>query len=690
MYMLKNFNRVILTSLLLLIAGAAKGAYTYGDFDTSNKTCTLTGYQGTGPSGSVTIPSSYVKDGVAYQVTAIASNALNDLPELTQVNLPASIVKIGQLSAEVWGPCYNFYNCPKLKKFAVKAENKVFASTDDGLLVSKKGEYLYRIPSAWAGANSSGRYNVPESFDNFGFDAMVGVTTISSLKFKDTMNIGSFDCFYAMPNLQNIFVYDDPNVDHSGLYHSKNGVLYSATELICCPPKNFTGEFTIPDGIATVDPHAFCNCTGVTGIKFPASIKHLSTSAFAGSGLKKITIPAAVTSIGAYLFAGCESLTSVTFENSFNSVPTHIFDGCKALTSVKFSKEPLYYLSGVFKNCKSLKNYFLSGEMRLEGDSIFAGSGLTKVYYKPGPMSSWNADSHSNGICLFAWCVDMESVDVSNVESTPSNPYKLTPGAFFGCNNISKVVFPDYMSCVLSHKNEWSQYFPINPKANQIAFGCIGSDSRIFCYNDGAVHRPNVYWLADKYSDDYNSCNLVGAFAVDNGASVEPTVYSSVLHPHRMYAFEKATYYVPGGAVANYPDAVRLGNQVEEMFHINAKVVNGNVVFSVKSLIPGRVIMKSYVCGGRSLLNPNEAEFDTQTGVGSATPIFISYYVDNIQMTTTYTAGELLTASAEVVLSDKGVEEAQYFDVTGRQVLHPEKGHLYIVRRGTISAKEIF
>ena len=51
-------------------------------------------------------------------------------------------------------------------------------------------------------------------------------------------------------------------------------------------------------------------------IKFDNSVTYIGNTAFIGSSLTSITIGESVTSIGGYAFAGCETLTSITYEGT--------------------------------------------------------------------------------------------------------------------------------------------------------------------------------------------------------------------------------------------------------------------------------------------------------------------------------------------------------------------------------------
>ena len=93
------------------------------------------------------------------------------------------------------------------------------------------------------------------------------------------------------------------NVDPDNkVYSSQDGVLFNKnkTELIQYPSAK-AGDYTVPDGVETIDDYAFSWCTELTSI----------------------TIPSSVNSIGYWVFDGCERLTSINImkpKGSFDNV----------------------------------------------------------------------------------------------------------------------------------------------------------------------------------------------------------------------------------------------------------------------------------------------------------------------------------------------------------------------------------
>ena len=72
--------------------------------------------------------------------------------------------------------------------------------------------------------------------------------------------------------------------------------------------------------------------------------------------IKKIVIPESVTSIEAYVFYYCNSLTSVTIPNSVTSIGKRTFDSCNSLTSVVIPDSVTSIGNAAFCQCRRLMN----------------------------------------------------------------------------------------------------------------------------------------------------------------------------------------------------------------------------------------------------------------------------------------------------------------------------------------------
>lgn len=73
----------------------------------------------------------------------------------------------------------------------------------------------------------------------------------------------------------------------------------------------------------------FSKCKGLKAITLPGNLKSVGESAFQEcSSLETINLPSGITSIGNYAFLECENLKSVTLPSGLISIGDRAFDGC--------------------------------------------------------------------------------------------------------------------------------------------------------------------------------------------------------------------------------------------------------------------------------------------------------------------------------------------------------------------------
>lgn len=99
---------------------------------------------------------------------------------------------------------------------------------------------------------------------------------------------------------------------------------------------------SLPTSLETIGKNAFAFCgngttNGVT-VTMKEGVKEIGDSAFYGSGIKEITIPSSVKTLGTAAFARCVDLEKVTImEGGITRIPRYAFDGCKSLTKMEIA-----------------------------------------------------------------------------------------------------------------------------------------------------------------------------------------------------------------------------------------------------------------------------------------------------------------------------------------------------------------
>ncbi|MDE6692823.1 MAG: leucine-rich repeat domain-containing protein, partial [Muribaculaceae bacterium] len=176
-------------------------------------------------------------------------------------------------------------------------------------------------------------------------------------------------------------IYDDShlaelmeiNVDPANPnFTSVDGVLYNKDKsvLIACPPART--ECDIPASVTQIANYAFAGCRNMKSLTIPNTITQIGASAFEDCvNLQNITIPESVSAIGDHAFKDCKSLVAIDLPNSLDSIGEHMFENCKSLVSVKLPTSLTSLGNYSFMDCESLVSIDLPASLNSIGDYVF-------------------------------------------------------------------------------------------------------------------------------------------------------------------------------------------------------------------------------------------------------------------------------------------------------------------------------
>lgn len=155
--------------------------------------------------------------------------------------------------------------------------------------------------------------------------------------------------------------------------------------------------------IENIKSYAFSDCTSLTSVKFPSSLRQIygnafsktpalqavtfndgldgiGSSAFSDSGLKTVTLPNSLTYLGDYAFSNCKDLASISIGTGITEIPYKCFTGCNALTSVDLPEHVTSIGGGAYSYCNGLVSITLPSSIQAVGASAFAScSNLEEV-----------------------------------------------------------------------------------------------------------------------------------------------------------------------------------------------------------------------------------------------------------------------------------------------------------------------
>jgi len=187
---------------------------------------------------------------------------------------------------------------------------------------------------------------------------------------------------------------------------------------------------------------AFYNCTSLTSVEMPASVRSIGRSAFNScTGLTSVTIPGSVTSIGAYAFSNCTGLGSVTIPSSVTSIGSSPFANCPSLTSIGVAAD-----SQAYSSCDGVL-YTKDGTTLIQWPAGQAGSvtipfGVKNIgwgaFYQCSRLTSVTIPSTVTSIDdnAFSHCTSLTSITL------PSSVEQIGKAAFASCVSLASIFIP--------------------------------------------------------------------------------------------------------------------------------------------------------------------------------------------------------------------------------------------------------
>ncbi len=317
-------------------------------------------------------------------ITEIGEDAFNSVADLTILTLHDAVTAIGPNA---------FRSCTALDSISVAWRTPLavplntFSGVDVAncaLSVPKGTKSLYQSADVWR------EFRIDEYLDDtsvidFECDAVKAICVAN----WDTDGDGE------------LTVAEAKKATIVGVLFSNNADITSFREL-----KYFTG-------LTSITNNAFANCTSLTAIELPKTIRIIQQGAFSGcTSLKSIQIPAATTTIGKGPFANCTSLTSISVakgNNSFVSVDGVLFNKAKTiLWAYPVGKEGGYEVP---ETVKTIRYYAFCG-----------AAGLSSVKLP----KSLNVIEEG----AFEKCSSIEFI------SLPSTVTEVQSFAFYGCESL--------------------------------------------------------------------------------------------------------------------------------------------------------------------------------------------------------------------------------------------------------------
>ena len=209
------------------------------------------------------------------------------------------------------------------------------------------------------------------------------------------------------------------------------------------------GSVAIPSKLGGMDvtkigSEAFCGCSGITSVTFPASVKEICWRAFSKCDtLTSVSIPSGVIRIDPSAFSGCRSMTAITVseENAqYVSMDGVVFD--KSMTTL------VCYPSGIPGEYAIPEGVMCIGRSAFSAwDSRYSGLSGVKIPDSVKTVGDYSFDNCQRltevvlgkgvttiGSCAFRNCDGLTSIRI------PKNVVKIDHSAFIFCSGLKEFV----------------------------------------------------------------------------------------------------------------------------------------------------------------------------------------------------------------------------------------------------------
>ncbi len=200
------------------------------------------------------------------------------------------------------------------------------------------------------------------------------------------------------------------------------------------PWYDFSGEISavaLPDGLTSIGPAAFYNCTALTAVSIPDGVTSIGSMAFYGcSALTDLHIPDSVSAVGGDAFSNTPWLTAKRTENPLVIINNLLIDGTACSGDVTIPQGVTSIGDDAFYFCSELTGITIPDSVTSIGGYAFSYcSGLEEIMIPEGVAGI--------GDSAFNRCTALASVSI------PSTLQAVGNYAFDGCSALTEITIPE-------------------------------------------------------------------------------------------------------------------------------------------------------------------------------------------------------------------------------------------------------
>lgn len=265
---------------------------------------------------------------------------------------------------------------------------------------------------------------LPDSLTTIGYNAFGG-TNLTSINIPKNVTSIDVNPVSGCTGLTSITV-DSANTKYKA---SGNCLIETGSKTLIAGCKNST----IPtDGsVTTIGGEAFTYQSGLKSITIPNSVTTIGNGAFESTGLTSLTIPGTVKTIENNAFSGCTGLTTLNMGDGVKTIGGWAFSGCTGLTNVLIPSTVTSIGQNAFYG---VKNIMYGGTATGSPWGAQASGGFFdgKLIYKDSSKKELLA-------CM---------PDVTGAVTLPNSVTSIAAGAFANCDKMTSITIPGSVNVI--------------------------------------------------------------------------------------------------------------------------------------------------------------------------------------------------------------------------------------------------
>ena len=504
--------------------------------DTNAKTCRIA-YQciSTSTIGKVTVPTSVegftvveASGSAFYNCKSITSvtlpyylkklnvNTFWNCEALTEVSLPNNLEEMGE---------WTFDNCKKLKSVTIPSK-------------------ITNIPRCtFYNCESLESVKFPAVIDSIFSDAFYYCKALQSVALPSTVKYIDSYTFYNCTSLKTITGIANLEYIGSSAFYNTPWLENLPAGMIYLGKVAFKYKGTIPDN---------------TTINIKEGTTYIAPSAFSGSGLVAVTIPASVTSIGSSAFGshpGLNSISVATANKVYNSL-----GNCNAVIETATNTLIVGCNTTVFPSTVKAIGYYAFFGSTIASMTIpdAVDSIANYAFYSCNKMKSLTVGKgvRKIGNSAFAYCDNLKDIVVSS-----ANPYfdsrdnckaiveKSTNTLVVGC---MATVIPTTVKAIGDYAFQTCSSSALYTFTIPDQIEKIGTN--VFAYHSYMRSATIGRSVKEIGSDAFYGCNNLTAIhaLMDTPCEIKENVFQKSVSAERDSIYNNATLYVPIGSRINY------------------------------------------------------------------------------------------------------------------------------------------